>query len=95
MKKLPKKVLVLGETYFVKRIKNLTEKENIEGYVEAHKYTIGIDSSLKGKYMWRVFYHELGHAFCYESGLHEILSGQALELFCQGFSGLILSLKGR
>lgn len=92
--KLPKKISVLGQEYKIKQVKGLMEKENIEGSCSSHEYLISVDASLKGLVLRRVLYHEIGHAYCYESGLHEIMSHQALEMFCQTFSGLIESLKG-
>lgn len=93
--KLPKSIQILGQPYRIVLDKGLIKREGIEGYVLAYEYVIGIDASLKGLVLRRVLYHEIGHAYCYESGLHEILTGQSLEQFCQTFSGLLESLKGK
>lgn len=87
--KIPKEVLVLGETYKVIRIKGLIEKDSAEGYADAHNFTIALDSSLKGRILARVFYHELAHCFAFEAGLHETMPHAAIEMFCQSFSNLV------
>ncbi len=83
---------MLGETYTVKRVHGLIAREQIEGYVDPHLFVIGIDASLKGRILERVWLHELAHVFAMESGLHEFLSEQAPEMFCQGFSGVVSKL---
>lgn len=93
--KLPKKISILGQDYTIKPVKGLMERESIEGSCSSHEFLISVDASLRGLVLRRVLYHEIGHAFCYESGLHEILTGQALEQFCQTFSGLYESLKDK
>lgn len=93
--RLPKKISVLGHDYKIARVRGLMEKEGIEGSCSSHEFLISVDASLKGLVLRRVLYHEIGHAYCYESGLHEIMSHQALEMFCQTFSGLLESLKNK
>lgn len=82
---------ILGESYQVKFVTGLIERDGIEGYCEAHKFLICIDSSLKKnpRVFRRVLLHEICHAYAYESGLHEVLSGQSLEQFAQTMSSLI------
>lgn len=87
-----KSIMVLGQRYRIKRIRGLMKRDGLEGYVESHKFLIGIDSSLKGLVFKKVLYHEAGHAFAFETGLHEFLSPQALELFCQSFAAFITQL---
>ena len=92
-----KSITILGEVYKIKLIKGLMESEGVEGYVEPHDYEICIDAGLarNKRVFLRTFYHEVGHAFAFESGLHEFLSGQALEMFCQSFSKVMCDLKKR
>jgi hypothetical protein len=75
-------------------VKGLIERDGVEGFVEPHKFLICIDASLKKnkRVFDRVLAHELCHCYAFESGLHEILSHQALEQFCQTMSSLICSL---
>jgi hypothetical protein len=89
-----KKFQVLGETYALNLVKGLMDDDGCEGYCDAHNYAIFVDASLmKNKRVFRrVLLHELCHAYAYESGLHEFLSGQALEQFCQTASSFIDSL---
>lgn len=92
MKKLPKKISVLGQVYSLKLVEGLMERDQLEGYVSPHEYLICVDKSLKGQVLRRVLLHELAHAYAFECGLHEFLSGQSLEMFCQTFSSLISHL---
>lgn len=90
--RLPKTISVLGEVYRVKRVNRLIERHQMEGYVDAHRFEIGIDKGLKGRILERVWLHELGHAFAYEIGLHEFMNEQSLEMFCQGFASFLAKL---
>ena len=82
---------ILGETYRLKLVKGLMERDGCEGYCEPHSYLICVDASLRRnkRVFRRVLLHELCHAYAFESGLHEILSAQALEQFCQTMSSLV------
>ncbi len=93
LKRLPKEILILGETYRLKRVKGLLASEQLEGYVSPHEYLIVVDASLGGRVLERVLLHEIAHAYAFESGLHEILSSQAIEQFCQTISALISQLR--
>ena len=95
-----KSIQVLGETYRLKLVSGLIEREGCEGYCDPYSYTIVIDKALmKNKRIFRrVLLHELCHAFAIEAGLHEFMSGQSLEMFCQTMSSFIDKLhlpKGR
>ena len=89
--KLPKQVSVLGETYVIKRIASLMEREGCEGWCCSHTYTIAIDSSIKGRALAKVYFHEVGHAFAFESGLHEFMNPQSREMFAQAFANFMCS----
>lgn len=87
-----KTIKVLGETYRVVFKKNLMESEGLEGYADPHNYLIVVDASLKGRARLKAFWHEVGHAFAFESGLHEFLSADAREMFAQTFSVFLCQL---
>lgn len=92
--KLPKRIRVLTEVYRVKLIKGLVERDGCDGCLDPYLFLISLDNTLlnKPRALKRTFYHEVGHAFCFESGLHEFLSAQSLEMFCQNFSALICQM---
>lgn len=87
---------MLGESYEILYEKGLSDKDGLEGYTDPHGYKIVIDSSFKEKGKERaldkVFWHEVGHAFAFESGLHEFLSADAREMFAQTFSVFLCQL---
>jgi len=93
--KWPKQVHVLGVKYSVRYESGLAARDGLEGYCAPAKYLIVIDRDLlkDEAYALRTMYHEYAHAFAIESGLHETLSPDALEQFCQTFSSFICSLK--
>ena len=64
--------------------------------IKDHEHLIIIDESLRknNPVMLRVLWHEIGHAFALESGLHEYTHTQAQEQFCQTFSALVIDLTG-
>lgn len=94
MKRLPKSVKVLTETYKVQVSKTLLKDHNAEGMLEPWSYTIFIDESILAhpRALRRVFLHELMHAYCFESGLHEFIGGQAAECTAQTLSAFVLQL---
>ncbi len=93
--KWPKQVTVLGKLYRVSYVRGLMERDECEGFCAPAKFEIVIDRELLKypEYARRTFYHEVGHAFAIESGLHETLSADSIEMFCQAFSSFICSLK--
>lgn len=90
--RLPKTVTVLGEVYKIKLVTGLMEADGVEGFCDAHLYMICIDKSIKKRALAKVYWHEVGHAFAYESGLHEFLSPQAREMFAQTFSNFMCKI---
>lgn len=88
-----KSISVLGQVYKIKRVKGLAESHNAAGLCDPQAFLISLDYSLKGKYLERVLFHELAHAFAYESGLYEFTQSQSLEMFCQSFSGFLAEVK--
>lgn len=95
--KTPKSIMVLSEEYKIKLVDGLMERDQLEGYVDPHSFTIYLDKSLQKnqRAFWRTYWHEVGHAFAMESGLHEVLSAQAIEMFCQNFSAVMIQSKNK
>lgn len=93
--KIAKTVRVLGEVYKVRLAKGLIEREQAEGLCCPYTYTISIDASLidNPRAFLKCYWHEVGHAFAFESGLHDSLSPQACEMFAQAFSNFVCKLK--
>lgn len=93
--KVPKTVKVLGEVYNVRLVEGLINDEGAEGMCCPTTYTISIDPTLlaEPRAFLKCYWHEVGHAFAFESGLHDSLSPQACEMFCQAFSNFICKLK--
>lgn len=91
------KICILGETYTLNFVKGLIDSEGLEGFCDAHSFKICVDASLKEnkRVLKRVLLHEICHAYAFESGLHEVLSHQALEQFCQTMSSVIGKLHPR
>lgn len=89
--KIPRRVNVLSEVYLVKWQRGLRESHGADGMCDPDKYTIYLDPALRSnaRVLKRVLWHEIGHAYCFESGLHENLHLQAIEMFCQNFSALV------
>lgn len=54
---------------------------------------IRILNTLKGEMLKLTLWHECRHAFQFESGLAQILGGQAMELDAEGFASFVSSLK--
>lgn len=96
MKIKPFKIPILTEEYTVKVTPKLMENEKAEGLVRPHEHLIEIDEELikNERVFLRVLWHEIGHAYSLESGLHEFITSQAAEQFCQTFSALIIQLTG-
>lgn len=94
--KLPKRISVLGQSYAVKVVEGLMKDHGAEGMYLPQKHTILIDQELLKypNYCLRTLWHEIGHAYALESGLHEILDAGALEQFCQTFSLCVIQLTG-
>lgn len=92
---MPKKIMVLGVEYKLIFKPGLMENEGCEGLCDLHEYTITIDKSLLSnvRAFEKVFWHEVGHAFAHECGLHEVLDHQAREMFCQCFAVFMCSQK--
>ncbi len=89
--KLPPRITVLSEVYKVKWKRGLAESQGADGMCDPMAYTIYLDASLKTnpRALKRIFWHEVGHAFCFESGLHENLPLAGIEMYCQAFSGFM------
>ena len=94
--KLPKTIYVLGERYELRVVKGLIAEHGAEGMFLPPKRTLLIDDSLleHPSYLLRTLWHEIAHAYALESGLHETLSPDALEQFCQSFSACVIQLTG-
>jgi hypothetical protein len=92
--KLPKKIKVLTEVYEIKFAKGLIETENAEGMTYPDMYLILIDENLKDnkKAFKRALWHELVHAYMFESGVHEFTSRDANEMIAQTLSAFILQI---
>jgi hypothetical protein len=84
MIQIPKKIKIGHITYNI-IIKSI--EESAMGYHETRKNirNIVLDSSLKGKLLENVFYHELVHAILYEIGSEETDN----ELFVQSFANIL------
>lgn len=92
--KLPKEILVLSTTYAISRQKDLAKDEGLDGYADPRSRKIVLDDELKGDYLTRVFWHEVGHCFAFESGLHDALSHpSAVEMFAENFGAFLSQIK--
>lgn len=87
-----REIKILGVAYKIVRKSNLMEDDGLEGYADLHNYEIVLDASLSGKALAKAFWHEVGHAYAYECGLHETLGTQAREMFAQTFAVFLCSL---
>lgn len=94
--KTPKRITVLGQAYRIRVVSGLMRDHDAEGMYLPQKRTILIDRELLEfpDYALRTLWHEIGHAYALESGLHESLSPDALEQFCQTFSAVVIEITG-
>lgn len=89
--KLPKSVNICGHVFPIKQVRELSKNVAAEFDPVAEEIRIAVDQPIKEK--WRSLLHEIRHAHQYEMGLMQVLHAQALEIDCDSFASLILSLK--
>lgn len=89
---IPESVNILGQVYKV----TFASLSKADGKANPKTYEIKLSKRLKKhpKYLLRVFWHEVAHAYAFESGLWENLDEQAIEQFCQTFSLTVITLTG-
>ncbi len=90
---LPKKVRVLTRWYKVQRDDSI----DAMGKCDWNKgiITINVGFHELPCQVTRTLWHEIGHAYSWESGLHSTkLTMDAEEFFCETFSALICDLTG-
>ncbi len=80
---LPKTVNAPGGLITVKKSKKIVSG-GIEcwGLWEDHVRTITIDSTAPMAHQWKVFYHEVAHAWLADSGLENGLTHEMAEALC-------------
>jgi Zn-dependent peptidase ImmA (M78 family) len=89
---LASEIEVLHAKYNIFHVQGLGEEYDTDGFCEFEEPAIYIDLDLPKERKLRVILHEITHAYAFESGLHEFLDDQSLEMFCQTLSGFLLSL---
>lgn len=94
-KKLPKSVNVHGHDIPICLVEEKElDPENAAEYCPRDQ-TIKICKGLPIEIQWRLLFHEIRHVHQYHIGLMQILDKQALEMDCDSFSSLIISLKNQ
>ena len=90
--KRPSQVIVLGEKYKIKLIKDLKSK-GICGECDFDKKIISIDSSLKKDDYWSTLIHEIGHAIFNEASINQAISHDLEEVIVDLFSRVMTKNK--
>ena len=80
--RLPRKIMIKGVEYSIKRKKKLTyERKEIMGLHDHIRKTIWIDSGIKQPHMLRItLLHEMFHAYLHVCGIGEGLDTQLEEV---------------
>jgi hypothetical protein len=92
-KKLPKMVNILGHNIPIKLVAECElEPENAAEFCPVEQ-SIKIMKTLPVEVQWRLLFHEIRHVHQFHSGLMQILDRQALEMDCDSFASIIISLK--
>jgi hypothetical protein len=91
--KLPKTISILGRLYTISYNPDLTgaygQCDKVRGEIQINPVACG-SKELILKTTW----HEIGHAWCWESGMSNFLSSQAEEMVVESFANLNYSLHG-
>lgn len=90
--KLPKSVNVCGYQYSIKTVKPSELPDGVIGLCNGTKKTILLSKEMKGELLVRTVLHEIRHAYQFESGSSQILTGQAMEIDAEGFAALVYSI---
>lgn len=90
--KLPKSIPILGRMY------SITYNESLDAYgiCNRHRATIEINPVRceNKELIIKTTWHEIGHAWTWESGMCNFLSAQAEEMVVESFANLNYSLHG-
>lgn len=90
MKRLPRKVRILTRVYQIK------VNNEIQKYAECDRHNCVITINKKKcetpAVIAQTLWHEIGHAFAWESGMCNFLESMAEEMFVENFAALIIDL---
>lgn len=106
MKKLPRKINVMGHDYAIKivppekMLMHGKQKGDVQilsygalGECEYPTRIIRLSNLVGGELLYYTLLHELRHAYQFEAGWTQILGTQAMELDCEQFTSMIVSLQ--
>lgn len=86
--KLPKHIDIFGRKIKIIR-KNIRDTGRM-GYYDDHRGEIVVCSTItESKDIESTWVHELVHALMFRLGYHQVVHGQASELFCENFATFI------
>lgn len=89
MRKIPKKISILGREYKIKQGVNLIfNGVPVLGLCDSDKKVIYIEKNQSPEGKFATLCHECTHGFLYISGLDQKLSDSENELYCQLFTAL-------
>lgn len=93
--KIPKKVNIGGHDYAIRIVPQEKLHPAHAGECDFEKKEIRIWKELDKATRHRVLLHEIRHAHHHETGLMQVLQAQAMEMDCDAFASLLLSLKNQ
>jgi len=84
MPKIPKKVVILGETYKVKFLTGLKDNEKVVGGLcDFHSQIIYLNPDASDTQLFVTFLHECCHVFLEITGMSQYMNKREVEMFCQ------------
>lgn len=88
MLKLPKSIDIFGRKIKIKR-ENLRASGRMGYYDDAAGMVVVCSTLTDKKEIEATYIHELVHAVMFRLGYHQVVHGQAAELFCENMSAFI------
>jgi hypothetical protein len=104
MTKLPKEVNVMGHDYAIKLVapekmqygkqkQAMILSSGAVGECEYPTRIIRLSTLVTGALLYYTLLHEIRHAYQFEAGWTQVLGSQAMELDCEQFTSLVVSLQ--
>ena len=90
--KLPKSVQILNAKYKIKFDKSLKDRNRV-GECDLFDKIIMLDPDLKDDSLKQTLWHELIHAYQFESGLMQFMETQACEMMAESMASFIISVR--
>lgn len=89
--KIPSTIQILNAKYKVKFDKSIRDRNRC-GECDLFEKQILLDPNLTGYSLKQTLWHEIVHAFQFESGMMQFLEEQSAEMMAETFANLIINL---